>query len=388
MVQLDILRGVAILLVLGAHPAVDDQKAALLRPVATLWRRFGWTGVDLFFVLSGFLIGGLLFAELRSRHRVDVWRFVIRRGLKIWPGYLALLAYLFLMRAGLGGMFGGRSTPERARGMFVSLLPNLLHVQNYFGTPRIHTWSLAVEEHFYLLLPLALWLMTRRLQRPIVAIRAVPIAAAVLVGACTISRCLAQYFGDARHDQLVYQTQFRVDGLFLGVFIAYLYHFQHGFLASIARHKPALLCAAGLLLGCEGLAAWFSWPLYVTVGLTMLYLGYGCVLVVLVFSPPGSGRIGAWCGGRAGRLLASVGLYSYSIYLWHIDLGHDPAASVLGNAHVTGLSDTAQWAVVTAIYVVLAIIGGAVMSKLIELPALALRDRLFPRRASATETTP
>src|SRR5690348_13300609 len=91
MVQLDFLRGVAILLVLGRHSVISQRDAGFLRPLATAWHRIGWTGVDLFFVLSGFLVGGLLFKELRKSSHLDVRRFLIRRAFKIWPSYYAFL---------------------------------------------------------------------------------------------------------------------------------------------------------------------------------------------------------------------------------------------------------------------------------------------------------
>ena len=64
-IQLDVLRGVAILLVIGRHPLAEPHSAGRLQPLAELWFHLGWTGVDLFFVLSGFLVGGLLLKELR-----------------------------------------------------------------------------------------------------------------------------------------------------------------------------------------------------------------------------------------------------------------------------------------------------------------------------------
>src|SRR5690348_5392426 len=93
--QLDCLRGVAILLVIFTHQVMPYQGAGVLRGVAGLLHRFGWTGVDLFFVLSGFLISGLLFRELQRDGRLRVGRFLIRRGMKIWPAYFVYLAYVF-----------------------------------------------------------------------------------------------------------------------------------------------------------------------------------------------------------------------------------------------------------------------------------------------------
>src|SRR5689334_22927959 len=89
--QIDMLRGIAILLVLGAHYVVVPSDLGVFQPLADAWRRIGWAGVDLFFVLSGFLVSGLLFAEYQKKQNVDVRRFVIRRGFKIWPPYFACL---------------------------------------------------------------------------------------------------------------------------------------------------------------------------------------------------------------------------------------------------------------------------------------------------------
>lgn len=89
LIQLDVLRGLAILLVLGDHYAtsVDESRlgAGHLQPLNAAMERFGWSGVDLFFVLSGFLVGGLLFSELKRNVRLDVRRFLVRRAFKIWP---------------------------------------------------------------------------------------------------------------------------------------------------------------------------------------------------------------------------------------------------------------------------------------------------------------
>jgi peptidoglycan/LPS O-acetylase OafA/YrhL len=95
LVQLDVLRAVAVLLVFGRHAVIQPPDAGLLKNFAGVWYRLGWTGVDLFFVLSGFLIGGLLFKELRTRSQLDVGRFLIRRGLKLWPAYYVYVTVTF-----------------------------------------------------------------------------------------------------------------------------------------------------------------------------------------------------------------------------------------------------------------------------------------------------
>src|ERR1044072_1393050 len=82
---LDMLRGVAILLVLGRHYVVDPEQLGSWGAPAAIWTQIGWAGVDLFFVLSGFLVSGLIFAEYRQSGEVDIRRFFICTGFKIWP---------------------------------------------------------------------------------------------------------------------------------------------------------------------------------------------------------------------------------------------------------------------------------------------------------------
>src|SRR5688572_11329479 len=94
--QLDVLRGVAILLVFGRHLEIPRPEG-MMGTFAEVWYRLGWIGVDLFFVLSGFLIGGLLVTELQKHGRIDVTRFLVRRGLKIYPAYLVFIGFLMLM---------------------------------------------------------------------------------------------------------------------------------------------------------------------------------------------------------------------------------------------------------------------------------------------------
>src|SRR5437764_15159193 len=84
-VGLDVLRGVAILLVLGAHAPVIPGPGEMGHLVCSCWQRAGWMGVDLFFVLSGFLITTLLLRERERSQRIDAKAFLIRRVFKIYP---------------------------------------------------------------------------------------------------------------------------------------------------------------------------------------------------------------------------------------------------------------------------------------------------------------
>src|SRR5262249_16177994 len=101
--------------------------------------RYGWTGVDLFFVLSGFLIGRQLQRELQRRGTVDVPRFLLRRGLRIWPLYFAWVAFLAL-----------------ALGKCRGIAPDLVFLSNYIQGRVSGGWSLSTEEQFYLVVPFLL----------------------------------------------------------------------------------------------------------------------------------------------------------------------------------------------------------------------------------------
>lgn len=175
-VELDVLRAVAIMLVLGRYSVAPVAWAGHLSILAKAWLNFGWTGVDLFFVLSGYLIGGLLFAELKREGSIEAARFIGRRAWRIWPPYFVYIASVF------AAFLWWYHWPCVQVWRF--LAPCIIHVQNYFPYgfhDAVHhlppqqqttalvlrniTWSLAIEEHFYLALPLVLMCASRRCTR-------------------------------------------------------------------------------------------------------------------------------------------------------------------------------------------------------------------------------
>src|SRR4051812_2027824 len=144
---LDLLRALAVVIVTIYHAALFGFKTP------GQFDRFGWIGVDLFFVLSGYLIGGQLLAPVARREPIKFGRFFARRALRILPAYLAVLAIYFLLPA-------WREFPTIS-----PLWKFLLSVQNIGlrgGTSFSHAWSLAVEDQFYLLLPVIVLLLARR----------------------------------------------------------------------------------------------------------------------------------------------------------------------------------------------------------------------------------
>src|ERR1700722_15607545 len=92
-IQLDLLRALAIVLVLGHHMPEVPQLSGMPQTFLNAWRQIGWIGVDLFFVLSGFLVSGLLYKEYAKTGGFHLGRFLFRRGLKIYPSYYAFLLF-------------------------------------------------------------------------------------------------------------------------------------------------------------------------------------------------------------------------------------------------------------------------------------------------------
>jgi peptidoglycan/LPS O-acetylase OafA/YrhL len=371
MIQLDILRGIAILLVLFTHAVIQPDEAGSWRPVLSYLRYLGPSGVDLFFVLSGFLVGGLLLKEFHDKGQLDVRRFLIRRGFKIWPPYFVFLAAVFLWLTLIEHQSGGHSLRR--------LLPNLLHLQNYLGSPREHTWSLAVEEHFYVALPLLLLALTGSRARKTGSIALLP-AVAVTVGLmCATARFFA--YGRAHSYNLHYATHLRLDSLLFGVLLAYFYHFRPERLSFAREHRWKMLgLAVGLLLLYPAFLISDHDKRYVgSIGFAIMYVAYGAILLVLVHTPVDLGWIGWLLGGPIGRLFAFVGYFSYPIYLWHLD-ARWPIARLLRSHPMTGPWPEMRWLIAFLVYLLIALAAGVFFGILVDRQSLALRERFFPAR--------
>jgi peptidoglycan/LPS O-acetylase OafA/YrhL len=158
--QLDVLRGVAVLNVMLYH-VLDIVPRLHLKPIFGL----GYAGVDLFFVLSGFLITGILVSSKDADNYFT--NFYARRALRIWPLYYLLLLFTFVLlpaiQPALKASIFERSHPWQA---FPFFLQNLTLARPPFDTVRV-TWSLAIEEQFYLVWPVVVWLAPRRMLKPL-----------------------------------------------------------------------------------------------------------------------------------------------------------------------------------------------------------------------------
>lgn len=209
---LDFLRALAILLVVNQHVSMTFARQIAANAYSHFWpTRNGWIGVDLFFVLSGYFIGGQLWKELRKTRTVSLKKFMIRRGLRIWPLYFFIFLVVFLATHG---------APERQHGW-----TDLVFITNYTNHGIVDgSWSLCTEEQFYLLTPLVLLLIGPR------SLRSYRWGLTALLGVVVAVR-IATYIALAGHffvrnpdafSQLYYPFHTHCDGLIAGLFVANL----------------------------------------------------------------------------------------------------------------------------------------------------------------------
>jgi peptidoglycan/LPS O-acetylase OafA/YrhL len=350
--DLDVIRGVAILLALGWHfghrPSGNAVVDALQWPGST----FGWAGVDLFFVLSGFLLGTLVLREQKKTGRFDGWRFSVRRALKLWPVLFAFLAVQALF-------------DDRPLGSY--LWQTALHVQNYAGTQIGHLWSLAVEEHFYFVLAVVFPLVARRRVSPKVVMG---VLGGVLVAALALR--IGGELAGVSDVRLQWRTHFRADSLAAGVLLAAVSVYRPEFFARLLRLRWLWIALTGLGL------VWLSMigknePLGVTLGFTVAYLTGAAFLLSLYEA--------RWVP-RARLLtvpMAALGRYSYGVYIWHIAAAEFVLGLLPGEAYAQGTP------IVQVIKYCSAIAVGVVATALVEKPVLRLRDRLLPRKGETPE---
>jgi peptidoglycan/LPS O-acetylase OafA/YrhL len=283
---LDGLRAIAAILVISDHCCVPvfDQ---------------GYFGVDLFFVLSGFLITRLLVDEIDTTGRVDLWRFYLRRFLRLAPPLLLFLAAYVLVAPLFWPQFSFWSHMRDAglAGLYLSD-----YSQALWQSPKIliHTWSLSVEEHFYLIWPLAILLLTRLELRWRVAV--------LFVIYLLASAWRIYEYETIGWDATYYRFDTRLAGLVFGALLAI--SLQHrGPISEKAANAAGLFAWAALLV-CLSIGYWDApWSLVIMTNLAHM-AAFGFVI--------SASNQNSWVSSiLSTRPLVGVGIISYGMYLWH-----------------------------------------------------------------------
>lgn len=307
--SLDGVRGIAILLVIIYHFSSSLSVLGFANPVLGIFR-VGWCGVDVFFALSGFLITGVL---LDTKSSPNYFRnFYARRVLRIFPLYYGSLLVVWLLRlvlpdAGVWGSHDSLLSPGSLLwpGLYLENFAIFLQGASVTGVTT-HYWSLAVEEHFYLIWPLLIWLGSRR---------QIMCLAVAIVMVSLLARTLL-YLRGIDPDLVFGLTPLRMDGLAIGAIASLVIRGRIG-MDVVGRRAGVVFVAAGLLL--LGLlvvrhtthqtdpAMWiFAYPLVAVATAAGLLVGMGKGPVRYFLSL---------------RPLRWFGKYSFGLYVWHPIIG-------------------------------------------------------------------
>ncbi|MGC4041477.1 MAG: acyltransferase [Flavobacterium sp.] len=351
--ELDFLRGVAIILVMVHHIEIVHFLQVM-----------GWIGVDLFFVLSGFLVSGLLFKEYKKFGSINAKLFLIRRGFKIYPiFYLSYIIYIvpriLMHKPNLGYAFY-----------------DLFFIQNYalgWGYAYAASWSLAVEEHFYFALALLLWLIFNKKIMKFEITGKFSNFEKYLIGTLVFVLILRFVANVEYPDEAVKNTtmsHLRVDSLLFGVLISYWYHFkQEKLVAFYQKYKAVLLVLAFAMLSftpfIERLTSFFV----KTIGFTMIYISFGILLIHFLVDKNVNTQINRLFSTFVVNFVSKIGFCSYSIYIIH---------SFVNNW--IGVLQIQNRILVFVLAFTISIAGGFFMTYVIEKFFLNYRDKYYPNR--------
>ncbi len=351
---------------LGYRPALDGLRGVAIAAVLTFHSEAfflvgGFIGVDLFFVVSGFLITTLLVQERRTNGRVDLLGFYARRALRLTPAVLGLLAALWAAVLVFGDRFStGPVLMAKATAATLLYMANwVLAIGLLDGWPAAlgHLWSLAIEEQFYLVWPLILigCLSTRH------PFRTALLVSLSLAAASALWRANLTLEG-ASFGRRYFGTDTRADGILLGCALGLVVTYKG---LPVERVRRAALVFGGLVLTValfvanNGANAMHIW------GFAVVSVAAAALVLGTVEPPRAIERVLTW------RPLVQLGRISYGLYLWHgviYYLLHHTASVMVLPTPVLGVLEVG-----------LSLIAAVGSYIVIERPALRLKKRFSPR---------
>ena len=359
---LDTLRAAAIILVLAYHYMVVVSG----KNTFGFMTEIGWTGVDLFFVLSGYLIGNQILSPIAHGRDFSLKTFYIRRLLRTLPNYYFILAMYFLFPLALSGT---KTAP---------VWQFLTFTQNFGlrpGETFTHSWSLCIEEQFYIVLPVVALLIAsfgRAIRFGWFVIGAAVVAGMAVRGMAWLGHGHNAISANDYYEHIYYSSFARFDELLPGVAIAMLKNFHADTYSKITR-KGNVLFVGGLV---AVMAMFYLFSHFLEIegygfGFCMTAFGYPLLatsFAVLTLSALSTGSVlhrirvpGA----------ASIALWSYAIYLAHKPI-FKLAISPMSRLGIDTDSSLGIFIIMTA-----GLLGGWLLFRLVETPFMIIRTRLF-----------
>lgn len=362
---LDLLRAVAIILVLMSHYMSFVAHA----PVFGAIGKVGWAGVDLFFVLSGYLIGNQILAPVVHGTTMSLKVFFARRLLRTVPNYYAVLAVYLLVPLLLpSAPILGSSAPP-----LWQLLTFTQNIGLSYGQTFTHSWSLCIEEQFYVALPLIALALVRRDSKHRARTGWCVLIGAIAFGITMRATAWLAHGDDLFAAQVYYSSACRFDELLPGVAIAMLRNFHPALFARLmsqgnAMFVAGLAAAVAVLYGITHDVA--NEFVTTTFGFSLVAASFG-LLVCAALSPS--------CVLNRVRMpgASSLALWSYAVYLVH-----KPIFMALGpELKRLQIDPGTPWYVLVVIAIGVA--GGWLLFCCVETPFMRLRARLFRSNRSA-----
>jgi peptidoglycan/LPS O-acetylase OafA/YrhL len=382
---LDLIRTAAMLLVLFGH--VTFRMPQTTRPYHLLFdiRNMGLIGVDLFYVLSGFFIGGLLLTEFQRKGSINIGRFLIRRAWRLLPLYY--LAVLWGWRWYHLHPFSVEDGHPVTPVAFWQMWPFLTFVQNYynvadhnFGAGAVmQTWTVASLIHFYVIIALLLGVLSMAGKN---ALRALPWIVLLTFGACFALRLHSAPIDTKGYDawKSYFPTHLRLDEPMFGVLLAYWVVNCRPQLERFMRVAWPMIVIAAIAMMLPIALRKKEEPRFVFVwGYTVAAVGGGALMLTAWYLE--NRRININARPIPGRpilkAISYIGIWSYSIYLWH-----QPLCQYLGlrvrnviGTHIVKWASPFHYLAVVAVYLAMSIGLGAVMYYVLEKPLQSLRRK-------------
>ena len=306
----------------------------------------------MFFVISGYLISNLIFSGIKN-NSFTLGNFFIRRELKIYPPFLLLIIVSVTF-------FTLRHHPFS----FQQVVAELFFFQNYHEGLWNHTWSLAVEEHFYVLLPCLLIVLRRNNKM----MRLPAILLTVMASGLILRIINFQMHPGSTDQRLFYMlSHLRMDSFVPGVLVAFFRNYNEPVYRKLIQLPKTLLLA---IFTAPIVILWFLSEFnffMLTVEFTLLSFGFAALLIV--FMAADQARFdNAFC-----RLMALIGKSSYQIYLWHMCVMYWFMSLIEKTLHLT-----LPYYMSILIFMLVSVVLGIFMDKALEQPVLRFRERYFP----------